>query len=602
MLRQRLLSTAGPTGLGLALLAVTSCSDIDAGHLTDDPGPPKLLRILVGDETPGLATGFITDLLDVRDPMTNPTPSCDLSNPCPAQINGVPPTPFGKIGSTAADCQIPAGKNPDCSDAMTGAAGAPLCGSCIDPLAAQPPEVGTPPGCAPTGEGGPACAADPNRIPGTNGGLRIGIVFNKILDPSIEQVAIDKQTNAYTYTIADGVIGLLDEQGTVVPTVNYYDPGGAPDNSSDPLGNSGIPLGPALVMKPLAPLDANARYTIQLDLSRVKDKAGQTPVNAAGKPLVAAPGTPYTFDFTTSDIAASTTALTLAAIGSASTSSVDTSRGPQVRLVSSSAGTPTMAQQAQEQAVAGGIAMVLNGVAKTAPWALGDFDAGNCTGFDAAMTPANAGDGTIDPCEAAAIPVLAPNDILQFMANADLDQDALRGLVVKGAIVPLMPAKGQPAAVDVEVWLDQGTSATQCATNTRLVDVAPVAGLGKAIDLAGCAAGETDPAKLASCTYVLTLAALAMGAMGPDTSLKAHGGKTSLSITQPFVVRNCDPTAMMLPTSCAPNSKTDSDPMLDALAVAALPMPEACIAPAGDGGAVPGDMAMMASPDMGAGN
>ena len=259
-------------GVALSSLAGASCSDITAGQLTEDPAAPRLVRIIAGDEIPGLGTAFITDLLDTS--KTYPPIKCDDTNPCPPQINGVAVTPFLATGDSG--CTPPMGGTTDCA----------LCGTCFDPLAAQPLEVGTPPG-----------------TPGTYGGVSIRLIFSKILDPSIETVTIDPATNAYTYTLAAGIIELDGPDGAVVPTVNFYDPSGSPDTTSDPLGNAGVLLGPSLVMKPMTPLNPKTQYTIKLATARVKDKTGKTPTDNASSPAPLAD--PYTFQFMTQDLSLS---------------------------------------------------------------------------------------------------------------------------------------------------------------------------------------------------------------------------------------------------------------------------------------------------------
>src|SRR5262249_29699879 len=59
--------------------------------------------------------------------------------------------------------------------------------------------------------------------------------------------------------------------GMEVDCVKYYDNQGSPDVSSDLVA---APFGPALVLKPRAPLKPNTEYTIKLTSAAIKDRAG----------------------------------------------------------------------------------------------------------------------------------------------------------------------------------------------------------------------------------------------------------------------------------------------------------------------------------------
>ena len=462
-------SSVGAVSLMLALsglLPSTGCSDITAGQLADEPGPPRLVRIMAQDEIPGLS-GFLTDLMDVHD-KANPAPACDVVHVCPAQINGVPSTLVS--GSASMACIIPMGMTASCT----------LCGTCTDPLTAEPVAVGTPPG-----------------QPGTNAGIQFRLVFSKILNPAIETVTIDQNTNVYTYALQAGTIELDDQSGKAVDSLLYYDDSGSPDVSSDPLGNFGTPFGPALVIKPKLSLAPNSKYTIVLHPNVIADRSGQHPYTNTA-PSMALPD-PFSFDFMTQDLALAVNA----------SQPVDTN--------------------------------------------------GNVT--------------------------IAPNDIIQVTASANL-LPALDDTVIKGALVPMTPAKGQPKAYDVEAWFDRGANAMMCSPNPRLLDLMPVSALGMPTDLVGCKPGAMG-ADLSACTYTLTI-------KGIEDATKS----ATHDFTATVIVTNCDPTNAM--TKCAAMPLGDTDPASDPLASGAVVFPESCMSPPTDGGSDGGSPGMpdLSAPDL----
>ncbi len=235
-------------------LAWAGCDSVIAGQTADDTGKPQLMRILVQDETPGTGLGLVTDLLDESEPI-----KCSETEPCPAVIAGGPGLP----------CNLDKGV-------------------CPNPYAAGPVEIG---------------------VPDSYGGISIRLVFNKLLDSAFETVSIDGDTNAYSYKLADGVVALNDADGKVVATVNYWDPSGFPKESADPTGIYGVPFGPAIVMKPKDPLSPNSKYTLVLDPTKVKDRAGHSPANRANVDLP----NPYQKQFATEDLQVRSTAPDLTA-------------------------------------------------------------------------------------------------------------------------------------------------------------------------------------------------------------------------------------------------------------------------------------------------
>lgn len=254
-MRMRLWSSL--LGFALSGLGSSGCDSITSGQLSDETGPPKLLRILVQDELPGISNpgapgrGLATDLLDVGMPA-----SCNETNPCPfnMSVGGVLPPP----------CNIPMG--------MT-------MGTCTDPLAAGPVEIGVPPG-----------------TPGTYGGIQIRLNFSKLLDGSVEVPVSNPAPGDNPFTLASAVLELSGPAG-VVDTVQYYDPSGPPITTSDPV--LFVPFGPALVMKPRAPLSPNTPYRIKLDPTKVTDRNRQgTAADKSGRAL----GNPYQVMFFTEDL------------------------------------------------------------------------------------------------------------------------------------------------------------------------------------------------------------------------------------------------------------------------------------------------------------
>src|SRR5207244_2428521 len=107
----------GRVKLNLILVLVASaCDDTSIGRRSEDPSPPRLLRILAQPAKRTCMRCAITDLLDTAAP-----PACSADLPCPVgfQVHGHP----------AVTCQIPQGERT---------------GVCTDPLRAGPVGIGAP--------------------------------------------------------------------------------------------------------------------------------------------------------------------------------------------------------------------------------------------------------------------------------------------------------------------------------------------------------------------------------------------------------------------------------------------------------------------------
>lgn len=211
-------------------LACPSCDALDVGTLQDDPNPPRLVKILIQDELPRGGRNIATDLLEKSAHV-----ACSDLRPCADGNQANQP------------CVIPDGQT---------------MGVCPDPLdpAETPPALGT---------------------PLLAGGNQIRLVFDKALDPSIEKVLMDAGTQ-YVY-LFDGAAAELDgPDGKPVPSAIYYDASGSPNLTSDIFVS---PFGPAIVIKPDAPLGPGLTYTIKIDPSRIHDRRGQKATEDLAGPI-----------------------------------------------------------------------------------------------------------------------------------------------------------------------------------------------------------------------------------------------------------------------------------------------------------------------------
>ena len=214
-------------------LPVMSCDGLSTGQLTEDPGAPVLLRILIQDELPRGGRNVATYLLDRAPPI-----ACSDQEPCPA----------GDKFS-----------HPPCNLAT---------GVCPDPLkpSQTPPSIGT---------------------PGTFGGNQIRFVFNKHLDPAIDVATTNMLTGAISgYELADpSIIGLFDAGGKEITSVKFWDPGGSPTLTSDLFVN---PYGPALILKPKTAFIPLTTYSVRLKPDQIKDDKGQALAkDGSGAPIAA---------------------------------------------------------------------------------------------------------------------------------------------------------------------------------------------------------------------------------------------------------------------------------------------------------------------------
>ena len=227
----------------------TGCDDTNLGHPRDPTGGPRLVKVLVQDAAfvggPPAERGAVADLLDRAAP-----PSCSDSDPCINQFLIAQMTP-------------PLG----CSNAAGGV--------CLDPLAV------------------PASG-----VPLNAGASAIRLVFNELLDSSIETVAVDANgapTGAGAYTLKPGIVELLDANGTAVAgTSAFLDNSGSPEFTSDVIT---IPFGPAIVIRP-GSLDPQTTYTIRLHPALLRNRTGSAAADANGLALA----DPTDLGFTTEPI------------------------------------------------------------------------------------------------------------------------------------------------------------------------------------------------------------------------------------------------------------------------------------------------------------
>ena len=255
-------------GLATVAVGLPSCDNLDAGRLADDPEAPVITRILVQDANTYVVTDLLNDSLPLK---------CSDINPCPVGTSGLSPT----------TCHIP--------DGMTE-------GECDNPT------------------------SNTNIIPiGDGATLQVRVILSKSLDPGptsgasavgpggVEEVTL--QDGSKVYKFADPTaVQLIGPDGKEVGATacrmddecasghcdngqcriaKYYTPSGSNWDTADPIFE---PLGPALVIDILEPLEFSATYTIKVNGASLKDKTAkvltETSVNGKKSPINSAG---YTF-------------------------------------------------------------------------------------------------------------------------------------------------------------------------------------------------------------------------------------------------------------------------------------------------------------------
>ncbi len=242
------------------LVGTAGCDDITAGQPSDPSGPPTLVHLFIQDAR-SLGGTFpnrssVVDLVDTSAPGTGLQTACSTTDPV------IPCVEQFTINFNAPDVSC---KN----------------GFCNDPL--KVPSTGVP---IPL----PAPTADMVRDPG--GGVQVRIIFNKVLDNSIETVTMDmSKPPKFTYKLNDGIAELDDATGKEVPSYKYYDAAGSPNFPSD---LEFVGMGPALVIKPKAPLDPNTKYTVKVNGPAIHDRTGNAAADPTGAPMSASYMVPFT--------------------------------------------------------------------------------------------------------------------------------------------------------------------------------------------------------------------------------------------------------------------------------------------------------------------
>lgn len=244
-----------------ALVGTAGCDDVTAGQSSDSSAPPQLVHVMVQDARYLLAFPNRGSALDILD--NNSTRTCTLVDKTAGLDTCV--NEF-LVDQVAPDVH--------CLDS----------GVCADPL--KIPASGVPVPLSATLLG----VAPDMRDPG--GGVQVRLIFDKVLDSSIEAVTMDPTKapgKTDTYKLMDGIVELDDQTGAKVPSVTYLDNGGSPEFSSD---LELVPLGPAISIKPQVSLDAATTYTVKiLNPGALKDRQGNAAVALGGGALA----TSYTF-------------------------------------------------------------------------------------------------------------------------------------------------------------------------------------------------------------------------------------------------------------------------------------------------------------------
>ena len=264
-------------GVAGLLVGTAGCDNVTAGQSSDSKAPPQLVHALVQDARYLLAYPNRGSSLDILD--NNPTRTCTITckGNCPADPGKTPPPQEDTcINEFLVDQLAP---DVHCLDT----------GVCADPL--KIPSSGVPvPGSAVL-LGLPPDTRDPG------GGVAIRLVFDKVLDNSIEMITPSgSMTPGATnkYALVAGIVDLVDQSGMSVPSYMYYDNGGSSQFSAD---LTLVPLGPAIVIKPTTQLDAASTYTVKfLNPGAIKDREGNAAVALGGGAL------PASISFKTEDL------------------------------------------------------------------------------------------------------------------------------------------------------------------------------------------------------------------------------------------------------------------------------------------------------------
>jgi hypothetical protein len=230
-----------------ALVGTAGCDDVTAGQSADTSAPPQLVHVMVQDARYLLQFPNRGSALDILD--NNATRTC---------MPGV---------DTCVNEFLVDQVAPDVSCQPSG--------TCADPL--KIPATGIP---VPLSAVFAGFQAPDMRDPG--GGIQVRLVFDKVLDSSIETVTMDPTKapgKTDKYTIMPGLVELDDMSGMPVPSVIYLDNGGSSEFSSD---LELVPLGPAISIKPQVSLDAATTYTVKiLNPGALKDRQGNATTRSA---------------------------------------------------------------------------------------------------------------------------------------------------------------------------------------------------------------------------------------------------------------------------------------------------------------------------------
>jgi hypothetical protein len=284
-------------------LVSAGCDSNHTGQPSDPSGPVKLIRIMVQDDDTSASGGrsVAVDLLDgAGSPLSTAVACNDDLNPCIPEFN------FNLGGAV-----------PDFSC---------VSGFCLDPL--QP--------ASPTG---PVKIQVADGSPGSVGGTEIRLVFNKLLNADkIETImpVAGPPGSDESYALNDGVADLKGPDGAIVPSVKIWDGGGSPVNTSDIILN---PFGPAIVIKPMAPLLAASNYTIVIHSGMIVDRKGNPMADQNGNVVTG----DYTRPFTTEGLTVLSANPDITATGAMPPVAIPTDAAFEFTFNTNIATTPTIA-------------------------------------------------------------------------------------------------------------------------------------------------------------------------------------------------------------------------------------------------------------------